>query len=60
MRGETLLAGFILRVAVKRNRWHITLHNLKTGEVRPFSSFAALITYLEQTSSKLTQPPWNS
>lgn len=53
---ETLLSGYILRVSVKRHHWHITLHNLKTGEVKTFSSFEALHIYLEQVSIRLAQP----
>jgi len=59
MREETLLSGYILRVAVKRNRWHLTLHNLKTGSVKTFSSFEALRAFLEHASTHPTGPPCN-
>ena len=52
---ETLLSGYVLRVAVKRHRWHITLHNLKTGEIMVFGSFDALERYLER-AAQLTRP----
>jgi hypothetical protein len=57
MTGETLLSGYILRVAVKRNRWHLSLHNLKTGEVKTFDSFEALSEHLALVSSRLPPPP---
>ncbi|MCA9840065.1 MAG: hypothetical protein KC422_24355 [Trueperaceae bacterium] len=53
MRWETLVSGYVLRVAVKRHRWHIHLHNLRTAEVKVFTSFAALSQYLEQSSLEL-------
>lgn len=54
MRGDVLLSGHVLRIAVRRHRWHITLHDLRTGRVRTFRSFAALNAYLERVSSQPT------
>jgi hypothetical protein len=54
---ERLLSGFVLRVTIKRHRWHITLYNLKTGEVKTFDSFTALSAYLESASLQYCTEP---
>ena len=48
---ETLVAGYILRVAVRQNRWRISLHDIATHEVQVFASFKELGEYLEAVSS---------
>lgn len=50
MRRKTLLSGYILRVAVERNRWPISLFTPTPGEVVTFDSFEALGAYFEQMS----------
>ena len=39
MRDERLVAGYLIRIAVRRNRWRITLHDPTSGEVERFDSF---------------------
>lgn len=58
---EKLLGGYILRVAVRHNRWRISLHDVATHQVKVFGSFKALSEYLEahcstpQPSSQLSE-----
>jgi hypothetical protein len=51
MNAEKLIAGYILRIAVQRNRWRISLHDIATHEVQVFASFKALGEYLELVST---------
>lgn len=57
MHDDRLVAGCLVRVAIRRNRWHITLHDPTTGEVESFASFEALGARLEQLSSERARPP---
>ena len=52
---ETLVAGYILRVAVRHNRWRISLHDIATHEVQVFASFKELSEHLEAVSTTLTR-----
>jgi hypothetical protein len=56
MHDERLLSGYVLRVAVRRHRWHITLIYVRSGEVKTFDSFEALRAYLEHASTCLSHP----
>lgn len=55
MDNEKLIAGYILRVAVRRNRWRISLHDIGTQQVKVFSTFKALGEYLEKISANPRQ-----
>jgi len=54
MREEMLIHGYVLRIAVVRHRWRISLFNPLGGEVRTFDSFLTLSAFLERSS---TLPP---
>jgi hypothetical protein len=56
MRIETLLTGYVLRVAVYRNCWQITLLQVGTGELKTFASFEQLAAYLERHALQSGQP----
>lgn len=47
MRGTLLLAGYVVKVAVKDNRWQITVIDLRSNETRTFHDFATLAAHLE-------------
>jgi hypothetical protein len=48
---ERLVRGYVLRVAIRRQHWRLTLHDVKTGERLVFTNFAALLEHLETTAS---------
>jgi hypothetical protein len=48
---ERLVRGYVLRVAIRRQHWRLTLHDIKTGERLVFTNFAALLEHLEAVSS---------
>jgi hypothetical protein len=47
---ERLLDGYVLRIAIRRQHWRLTLHDVKTGERLVFTNFAALLEHLELAS----------
>jgi hypothetical protein len=49
---ERLVRGYVLRVAIRRQHWRLTLHDIKTGERLVFTDFAALIEHLEAVSAQ--------
>ena len=51
MREEMLIHGYVLRIAVVRHRWRISLFDPVGGEVRTFDSFLALSVFLERSST---------
>lgn len=53
MSTETLVSSYILRLSIKRNRWRIGLHNVRTGEALVFSSFEDLAKHLETHSFQI-------
>ena len=48
---ERLVRGYVLRVAIRRQHWRLTLHDVKTGQRLVFGSFAALLEHLELAAS---------
>ena len=48
MPAETVLSSYILRLTRKRNRLHVGLQNVRTGETQHFDGIEALIAHLEQ------------
>jgi hypothetical protein len=47
---ERLVDGYVLRIAIRRQHWRLTLHDVKTGERLVFTNFAALLKHLELAS----------
>ena len=47
MPAETVLSSYILRLTRKRNRLHVGLQNVRTGETQHFDGIEALIAHLE-------------
>ncbi|HZW99600.1 MAG TPA: hypothetical protein VFF10_06015 [Trueperaceae bacterium] len=52
MRGRQLLTGYVVRVAVKSNRWEITLIDLDRNETSTFDDFASLADHLERDAAR--------
>jgi hypothetical protein len=52
MSPERLLGGYVLRIAVHRRRWRLSLQDVKTGEQHVFTSFEALCEHLESRALK--------
>lgn len=44
-------ANFVLRVKETKRTLHLSVHNLKTGEHKEFSTWKALVCWLEQQVS---------
>jgi hypothetical protein len=47
---ERLVGGYVLRIAIRRQHWRLTLHDVKTGERLVFTNFAALVQHLEMVA----------
>lgn len=56
MREKMLIHGYVLRIAVVRHRWRITLFDPHGGKVRAFDSFLALSEFLERSSTAPSTP----
>ena len=52
MRGPQLLNGYVLRVTVHANRWHIVLVDLARGVTLTFHDFADLAADLELEAAR--------
>ncbi len=56
--GEYLLSSYVVRVAVRRGRWRISLQDVRTGKIRHFDSFALLLKHFESLEPQLHVPGW--
>ena len=54
--GEHLLSSYVVRVAVRRGRWRISLQDVRTGKISHFESFALLLGHLESLEPQLLVP----
>ena len=52
MRGPRLLSGYVLRVTVHANRWHIVLVDLARGVTLTFHDFTDLARHLELEAAR--------
>jgi|JRYI01.1.fsa_nt_gb hypothetical protein len=52
MRGPRLVSGYVIRVTVRSNRWHIVLVDLGRGATTTFHDFADLARHLELEAAK--------
>lgn len=52
MRGPRLLNGYVLRVTVHANRWHIVLVDLARDVTMTFHDFADLAHHLELDAAR--------
>ena len=52
-----LLHSYLLRVAIRDNRWQLQLQDLRTGEALTFASFRALHEHLEASAWRRNDPP---
>ncbi len=52
MSAERLLGSYILRVSIHRNRWRLSVQDVRGGEARTFGSFQELLEHLEAEVSR--------
>lgn len=55
MSRQHLLASYIMRVTVHSGERSIALHDIRTGEMQQFSSYEALLQYLDQHEHSLAE-----